>query len=282
MSYKLLIVDDERRIRQGIVCSCDWDALGIVPLQAQNGKEAWEYLEKEPVDIILSDVVMPEIDGLELCEMVHRKYPRILFYLLTGYSEFEYARHALKNGVKNYLLKPCGSAELYAAMKEATEELKHRDQTKMRVIELEKELGQVIPDSKERIFHAFINDALSDWQSLKHGVEEPATSNPVILKVLEYVKNHIGDEELTLAAIANQSLFLNVDYLSKLFKKEMDVKFSTYLLDQRMKFAIGYLHAHPGAKVYEVAQAAGFGANASYFSSVFKKVTGHNPTDRPV
>lgn len=277
MKYKLMIVDDERRIRQGIALSCDWEELGIGEvIQAENGLDAYQKLKAGPVHIVLSDIVMPEIDGLMLSEIVHREFPDVLFYLLTGYSEFEYARRALQNGVRDYILKPSEDEEVYAVMKDAVAELRRRDLARQRAIDLEREISAELSGEKAKLLSGYIGDAVTGRNIAEPG---PRSSHPVIQKLLRYVEEHIGDEELNLAAISSDVLFLNADYVGKLFKKEMGIKFSSYLLELRVRFAMRYIHEHPGAKVYEIARASGFGDNSSYFSVAFKKLTGHNPTE---
>lgn len=277
MKYKLMIVDDERRIRQGIACSCNWEELGIAEvIQAENGLDAYQKLKEDPVNIILSDIVMPEIDGLMLAEIVRREFPDILVYLLTGYSEFEYARRALQNGVRNYILKPSEDEEICAVMKDAVSELRRRDLSKQRAIDLEREIVGELSGEKADLLSGYISDTISGRD---FSIPRPQSSHPVILKILRYVEEHISDESLNLATISADFLFLNADYVGKLFKKEMKTKFSSYLLETRIRFAIQYIHEHPGAKVYEIAQASGFGNNSSYFSVVFKKLTGRNPTE---
>jgi len=107
-----------------------------------------------------------------------------------------------------------------------------------------------------------------------------SNQNKVIEKVIRYVHENIDDENLTLQYIASKILYLNVDYLGKLFKKETGMRFSQYLLKVRMEKAKELIKASPGdIKIYEIASATGFSNNPSYFSKVFKKYTGYVPKD---
>jgi len=107
MSIRCLIAEDEPPILRTIKmmiekCGSEFS----VCFTAKNGAEALDCLEKAPVDIIFTDIRMPVMDGLALMEIVHRKYPDIFIVVLSGYQDFEYAKHALRNNAFDYLLKP--------------------------------------------------------------------------------------------------------------------------------------------------------------------------------
>lgn len=105
--YRILIVDDEALVRRGIKKSINWNELDIeMVAEAENGVEALEQvLENEP-DIILLDICMPKMDGLEFAGIIKQKYPHIKIIIITGFDDFEYARSALRAGVDDYILKP--------------------------------------------------------------------------------------------------------------------------------------------------------------------------------
>ncbi|WP_168118813.1 response regulator [Paenibacillus sp. HB172176] len=109
---QLLLVDDEPMILQSMVAN-DWSSIGVENVyQAASGLEAAELLEKTPIDIVVTDIRMPGMNGLQLCKHIHEKYPRTKCILLSGYGEFEYAQQAIKYGTVNYLLKPIKDEEL--------------------------------------------------------------------------------------------------------------------------------------------------------------------------
>jgi len=117
---RLLIVDDELHIRTGLTEEVDWKALNIEDVYtANNGVEAIELCEKYKPEIIITDIRMPGIDGLELCRQVSEMYNPAEIIILSGYSEFEYAKQAIKYGVSAYLLKPIEIDELIEVVKEA-------------------------------------------------------------------------------------------------------------------------------------------------------------------
>ena len=104
--YKLIIVDDEKNIREGLAECYPWEELGFeVAAVLPDGKSAMEYIERYCVHAVLSDIRMPKLDGLELAKRLFSDYPGISVVLLSGYTEFEYARTAIHYGVKDYILK---------------------------------------------------------------------------------------------------------------------------------------------------------------------------------
>lgn len=109
----LLIVEDELTTREGLYNMIDWGALGIqVCGQASNGLEALTMINTGSVDLLLSDIRMPIMDGLQLLTEIHNKQLDIPSVLLTGYSDFEYAQRALRLGALDYILKPCPPREI--------------------------------------------------------------------------------------------------------------------------------------------------------------------------
>ncbi len=103
---KVLIVDDERNIRDGIKALIDWKSLDCdVVSDCINGNVALNYIQRNPVDIVITDIKMPVMDGLQLSKIIMEDYPDIKVIILTAYSEFEMARAALKNNVFDFIIK---------------------------------------------------------------------------------------------------------------------------------------------------------------------------------
>lgn len=118
--YKVMLVEDEEWILKGLCNILDWNTLGFeIVHTAHNGEEALRKWEEEPVDLIVTDVNMPVMNGLILLQKVREKEERVRFLILTGYDEFEYARTALRLGVEAYILKPIDEDELKHAVKVA-------------------------------------------------------------------------------------------------------------------------------------------------------------------
>jgi two-component system response regulator YesN len=109
---QLLLVDDEPMLLKSMVEN-DWLSIGVEDVfQAVSGLEAVEVLKKTPIDIVVTDIRMPGMNGLQLCKHIQDHYPRTKCILLSGYGEFEYARQAIMYGTVNYLLKPIKDEEL--------------------------------------------------------------------------------------------------------------------------------------------------------------------------
>ncbi|NUU78399.1 response regulator [Paenibacillus xylanilyticus] len=111
--YRVLLVDDEEDVREGLVVEVDWEALDlrIVGL-AENGREALEMAERVEPDIVVTDISMPFMDGLELARRLRERNPLVKVVILTGYDEFDYARQAVSLSVDEYLLKPFSAGHL--------------------------------------------------------------------------------------------------------------------------------------------------------------------------
>lgn len=122
--YKLLIADDEVLLREGLTAMIDWQRL---PLKlsgcAADGLEAYEMIVQTDPDIVLTDIRMPELDGLELIKKALAFKPALKFIIFSGYDDFEYAHTAMRSGVRHYLLKPSSNEELNTALAEVIKEL---------------------------------------------------------------------------------------------------------------------------------------------------------------
>lgn len=104
---KVMLVEDEDFILQGIKYIIDWEALSMeIAATAHNGKEALEIFQENPTDIVVTDVEMPRMNGLELLREIRKLNSRTRGIILSGYDEFEYARTALRLDVEEYILKP--------------------------------------------------------------------------------------------------------------------------------------------------------------------------------
>ena len=136
MMKKILIVDDEPWIRQGIREQIDCETLGVQIIgEAGNGRLAIEVIKNDLPDIVLTDVRMPVMDGIELVEYIHRNDLRIKTVIISGYSEFDYAKKAIDYDVFSYLLKPIDDEELNNTIRQIVSKLDEEQQ--MGIIEYE-------------------------------------------------------------------------------------------------------------------------------------------------
>ena len=121
--YKLLIVDDEHEIRQGLE-SLNWGSLGIqVVGSCENGLIAYQRIQAEAVDILLTDIRMPFMDGLELILQATQRFPYIKTVILTGHDDFSYAKQGIRSGVSDFLLKPANDTDIQEAFAKITKQL---------------------------------------------------------------------------------------------------------------------------------------------------------------
>jgi two-component system, response regulator YesN len=129
---KVIMVDDEIQIRKGLKWKVDWDEEGfVIAGEASNGKEALQVIEEVMPDLVLTDVRMPVLDGMQLVKVLSDKYPVIKVIVLSGYADFEYVRSSLVEGVKDYLLKPVDPEELTAALRKSKSEIEAEKQRRM-------------------------------------------------------------------------------------------------------------------------------------------------------
>lgn len=239
--FRLIIVDDERIIRETIAAMIDWESLGIqVVALCANGVEAYDAITDDFPDIILTDIKMPDMDGIELIRRVHKLDSNIQFVILSGYNEFDYAVEVMKYGVRHYLLKPCNENNIIEAMKEICQSL----------------------------------------QSSPSPTPSPSglPQKDFIKRTLSYIDENISNENLSLKWISENFLYLSADYVGKQFQKETGQKFSNYLNQTRIEKAKFLIETQYGDKIYHVAEAVGLGNCPQYFSQLFKKHTGLTPT----
>lgn len=126
--FKVLIADDEPKIRQRLAQLIDWSEMGFeIAGFAENGKQALDFVHHNPVDLCLIDVCMPILNGLDLIRKMHEEDDQMLFIVVSGFDEFEYARTCVELGVQQYLLKPVSTAAMKAAVDGVREILLERN-----------------------------------------------------------------------------------------------------------------------------------------------------------
>ena len=132
--YKILLVDDEILVRDAIRENIDWGKLDCELIgDCENGKQAVEFVKTHEVDIVLTDILMPYMDGMELSHFLHDDYPDVLIVIFSGFGEFEYAKKAIQYNVSEYMLKPVTAMELTKVIENMKEKLDSRkkEQRKM-------------------------------------------------------------------------------------------------------------------------------------------------------
>lgn len=510
--YKVLLVDDEINIIEGIAKIVNWKNCHAQLIgKAYHGKMAYQMIKKDTPDIVLTDIKMPELNGVQLIEKVHVHHPNVKFIILSGYDEFEFAKTTMKYGVKHYLLKPTNRQKIESALKSVIKDLEADKQRDAFLSKIRGDLKSVLPIAKKHFLKEFIMNksyGVREWDKYKHlfnmaslkqplrlivmvidddhnfehlfalnelgtdmlrgdvvhlstmignkivillenqptvnlnkkiknirslfynyyeltfttaisssaGIEQVQelyketndcltqrfylgsgsiitvkdirkykhnatntqfnyediifsirsgnvkhvncllqdlfqqikqenlevgmvksyclellmyiirqvkkgqidiflqqivhfqefktlqeiklfimkiaeeitrvhydetrkTQHKIIQKVISYVKEHLDDENLSLLKVADEVVYMNPDYLGRLFKKEVGKKFSTYLVHSRVQKAVDLMHEMDEVKVFEIASQVGFGNNPRYFGQVFKKHTGITPSE---
>lgn len=155
---KMMVVEDETILREGICRVGDWEKCGVeICAAVSNGLEALQQMERSKADIILTDVVMPLMDGIELTKRVHEKYPEVKVILLSGHEEFEYVKKAMEWKACDYLLKPAKIEKLTGVVSKVCREiLEERDQKREKE-RLQKKLEQSIPIVREHYMNQLLN-----------------------------------------------------------------------------------------------------------------------------
>lgn len=128
--YKVLIVDDEPFIIEGLHYIVDWSSFGLsIAMQAENGADALRLLSASPVDLLITDISMPVMNGLTLIQEARQLNPKLKVIILSGFNEFDYLKQAMKLGIENYLLKPINVDELEMTLRNTVNKLKLEQST---------------------------------------------------------------------------------------------------------------------------------------------------------
>lgn len=243
---KVLVVEDEEMIRKGIVLTVDWTALDCVVVgEAANGEEGLEAVERLNPTLIITDLKMPRMDGIEMLRQLREKGNKAFVIILTAYDSFSYAQSALRLGAVDFLLKPFHDGELEDAIRN-----------------LHRRLGDSAGTGAP---------GLLPIPGLKKG-----DKSKYVLEAMDYIGEHYSDPNLTVGAVA-QSIGISEGHLSHTFKKETDYTLLNYLTRYRIHKAMEQLR-DCRSKVYEVAEQVGY-KDITYFSATFKKVVGVSPSE---
>lgn len=240
--YRVVLVDDERLIVRGLSSVVPWAEFGCeVAGTAYDGLGGLEMIRSLKPDIVLTDIRMPNMDGLTMLAAIHSEYPRIQTAVLTAYRDFDYARKALTLGVCRYLLKPSDLDELKEAVRVMVSRL---DAASARKEE---------PPEEETV---------------------RAAGNHLVRAALVYMKEHCSEQHLSLGEVADH-VYVSQWHLSKLLNRETGQSFFDLLGSLRISRAKELL-ADPSKRVLDVAEATGF-SDVAHFSRSFKRFAGCTP-----
>ncbi|HWR11036.1 MAG TPA: helix-turn-helix domain-containing protein [Rectinemataceae bacterium] len=251
---KAIVIEDEPAPRRELVLLTPWEELGMVCAgEAADGLEGLELTGRVSPDIIILDIRMPGMDGLAFIEELFRRsastessFPEII--VLSGYSEFEYARAAMRHGVDEYLLKPVEDKVLKAALLRKKEKIR----------------ANSAQNQAQKPF-------FSEYERKDAGEEHDGYVDAAVKLIRERYIQGVSIEE------AAQELGVSSGHLSRLFRRETGYTFVDYLVHIRVKMAMRLLR-DPTVRVYEVADLVGY-EDTRYFAQVFKKVSGMTPRE---
>jgi len=165
MAYRFLIIDDEPVVREGISNAIDWEAHGFELVGAcRDGREGLQAVEELRPDVVLTDICMPFVDGLELAAAIGEEYPAVRTLLLTGHDEFEYAQAAIKLKVQDFLLKPITAEELRGVLDALRIELDEERASRNRLDRLVEQVQASLPVYRERFLNRLVQDSLPEGE----------------------------------------------------------------------------------------------------------------------
>ena len=245
--FRVLIVDDAPVMRQGMKHLIDWSNYGFqIAETASDGLQALELQRKNQYDVIITDLKMPHMDGIDLIRNLAEEKQNCKVIIVSAYGEFSYAQAAMQYGVQYYLLKPVDESVLCGYLSKIAEELSG------------KENGAEEQPDQARFEHQY-----------------NLSVNGVVTEIRRYVSKHYK-EALTLNSLSKIYNFSPV-YLGRLFKKETGVSFNEYLNNCRIDVAKEYIANSP-YMMYEIASLVGY-KDINYFYKCFKDSTGLTPKE---
>ena len=251
---KIMIVDDEWAEREGMKYLIAKTGLGLEIEDAPNGAAALERLQQgAEIDILMTDIEMPFMDGLELCLRARELRPEMKTVIISAHSQFEYAQKAIDAGVTSYMLKPVRASKFEELIfrLHAGCQMQHENAT----------------SDMEDDGHQYTNLQVTE--------QEKVQPRKIIRKVKDIIEAEY-DHDIGLEYIA-EKVYLTPCYLSTLFKKEMKVSLVNYIRDYRMQRARELL-ADTTIRIADVGRRVGY-TNLPYFYTVFKNKFGMTPVE---
>lgn len=245
--YKVIIIEDERIIRQNLVSFIDWKALDCqVVAQVSDAAQAYEFITSEPVDIVVSDINLPDRNALEMLQDCKDMGKNFEIILVSGYSQFEYAKKAIELNVIDYILKPVDEQKVEVAVRKAIDKIIGRQ--KIAQIEPQYSIDKLILEVQDEY----------------------------VSRVLYIIRNRYT-QYLSVPEIAKE-IGISTGYLSCKIKQETGESFLDLHHRYRIEKAIELLKQGKKYKHYEIAKMVGF-PSYKRFANVFKAMCGYAPRD---
>ncbi len=222
---KLLVVDDEEFVVDGMKSALDWQSLGVELVgTAYDGQEALEFIRKNEVDILITDIKMPVMDGLELIEHIRCSGLDCRIVVLTGYEEFDYAKRAISYKVSEYLLKPVILEKLEEAIKKVVSQCNSELTRRFREKEMEQKLNESLPLLVERYYTSLLNGVCDrDMQDFL-GLTLKADRYKVVVVHIDNIDSLFNSDRV-LAQREKQLLFIKIcDLLKEFLQNRYDAQ----------------------------------------------------------
>lgn len=198
--YKLLIVDDEAEVVEGLA-ELDWKRYGISEVYcAYNGKEAMDTIERYEPDIVLTDISMPYMNGLQLAEWIKQHYPLIKTVIISGYDDFYYAKQAIILSVEEYLLKPFSNSQCIEVIKKVIEDIEIERREYMNIQQLKVHYHITLPIIREKYLTSLITRQMNIetilQKSEKYGLNLSGTGYIVAVISIEHIESMTPQKEI--------------------------------------------------------------------------------------
>ena len=161
--FSIILADDEPNILYGMQKGIDWESLGFsVVGTAQNGKEVLDMMDEFHPDLVISDIKMPFMDGLELAKNIHENYMNTKVILFSGWDDFTYARLAISYGVSEYVMKPIDYEEMQRLLIKMYQELEKEYNEKINRVRLENAYTQSLPLLRQQFFSRLMTEVMEE------------------------------------------------------------------------------------------------------------------------
>lgn len=170
--YKLIIVDDESEIRNGLLEIIDWEKEGFVVVgEAENGLDALQLAETTPIDLVITDIRMPFMDGLEMAKEIRKLQPMVSFIILSGFDDFEYTRQAIQIRISDYVLKPVSSDDLIPILRSVKASMDERFAQHRDVRLLKERFNASLPILREALLTSLMNGRIDSGEALQSAAQ---------------------------------------------------------------------------------------------------------------